>query len=209
VVVCPQGIDIREGLQVECIACGLCIDACDSIMDKVGLPRGLVRYDTTHNASRRAQGLPDTLHLLRPRTLAYTVAVIIITTALLYSVLTRSPLELNILHDRSPLFVTLSDGSIRNGYVIKVLNKSGQDMVYSLALEGVAAEMHFQDAGDGDTPERFMVLKDKVGQFHLFLTGGRELAGQRRDINFTLKDEAGITITQPSMFVGGNHGGEE
>jgi cytochrome c oxidase accessory protein FixG len=114
VVVCPMGIDIREGLQMECIACGLCVDACDNVMDKIGLPKGLIRYDTESKKP---------FNPLRPRTFWYGGIISLVGCLMLYSLLTRSPLELSITHDRNPLFVTLSHGEVRNGYTITIINK--------------------------------------------------------------------------------------
>ena len=150
VQVCPTGIDIREGLQMECIACGMCVDACNNVMDKLNLPRGLIRYDTVRHQQTRIQketspSIP--LHLLRPRTLCYAAILCAIGGIMLYGLLTRSPLELHILHDRNPLFVRLSDGSIRNGYDIKILNKTHQDNIYKLTLSGLEhATMKIQGA---------------------------------------------------------------
>lgn len=120
VQVCPTGIDIRNGLQYECIACAACVDACNAVMDKVGKPRGLVRYTSTR---RDTEGR---FHILRPRMIGYAVvwcaALVMFATVLL----TRSPLELDVLRDRHSLARTLADGSIENIYTLKVTNKSGQ-----------------------------------------------------------------------------------
>ncbi|MEM7197692.1 MAG: cytochrome c oxidase accessory protein CcoG, partial [Pseudomonadota bacterium] len=138
VQVCPVGIDIRDGLQMECIACGLCIDACDNIMGKLELPHGLVRYDTMRNQENRLKNLTDRVRILRPRTFYYAAIIAIAGVIMLVGLLTRSPLELHVLHDRNPLFVKLSDGQIRNGYDIKILNKTHQDKSFSLRVEGLA-----------------------------------------------------------------------
>lgn len=114
VLVCPMGIDIRQGLQMECIACGLCVDACDNVMEKIGLPKGLIRYDTESKKK---------FNPLRLRTFWYGGIIALVGCLMLYSLLTRSPLEMNVTHDRNPLFVKLSDGSIRNGYNITIINK--------------------------------------------------------------------------------------
>ena len=143
VTVCPTGIDIRNGLQMECIACGLCVDACNNVMGVVGRPRGLIRYDTENNqlGRSRARALSekfvDTLRIIRPRTLYYMVIICVIGGAMLYGLITRSPLDLHVIHDRNPMFVKLSDGSTRNNYTIKIMNMTHDDKDYALEINGV------------------------------------------------------------------------
>ena len=122
VAVCPTGIDIRNGSQLECIQCALCIDACNEIMDKVGRPRGLVAYDTIRNLETPG---PEILpvHWLRPRVILYATVMAIVGVIMLTALMLRPELEVNVLHDRNPLYVKLSDGGLRNGYTVKILNK--------------------------------------------------------------------------------------
>ena len=117
VQVCPVGIDIRNGLQYECIACGACIDACDQVMDKVGYPRGLIRY-TSQNA------IDDKpWRLLRPRVWVYGLLLLVIAMAWVWGVTHRAPLTVEVLRDRNALYRTAVDGSIENGYGLKIVNK--------------------------------------------------------------------------------------
>ncbi len=163
VAVCPMGIDIRDGQQLECITCALCIDACDAVMDKIGKERGLIAYATlndynanmalatgggahavepalVHGADGRlASGVAD-FHLgkvFRLRTFVYMAAWSLVGLALLYGLLTRERLQLNVLHDRNPQYVTLSDGSIRNGFTVKLLNMVPEPRTLVVALEGL------------------------------------------------------------------------
>ena len=125
VVVCPMGIDIRDGQQLECITCALCIDACDSVMEKVGKPTGLISYATLKEYNDAAAGKPvenSVPILFRPRTLIYSAIWCLVGLSMLFVLATRSRLDVNVLHDRNPLIVKLSDGSIRNGYTVKILN---------------------------------------------------------------------------------------
>jgi cytochrome c oxidase accessory protein FixG len=143
VAVCPTGIDIRNGAQVDCIMCGLCIDACDNVMKKVGRPTGLIAYDTDINIARRRDGKPPTYRIIRPRTIAYAVLIALIGCVMLYALLTRNYLEISVRHDRNPLFVTLSDGSIRNAHTVHLLNKRSDISSVELAVEGLPeAEIH-------------------------------------------------------------------
>lgn len=195
VVVCPMGIDIREGLQMECIACGLCIDACDTVMEKIGLPKGLIRYDTESKSK---------LDLLRPRTVWYTSIIAAVAFFMLYSLLTRSPLELNVIHDRNPLFVTLSDGTIRNGYSIHVLNKAHEDKKYTLVVEGLeGATLRVQESEELD-PANLPVFADSVENFRVFISAPKQ-KDHRKEITFTLIDNrSGISETSHSIFMSAN-----
>jgi cytochrome c oxidase accessory protein FixG len=137
VAACPAGIDIRDGQQMECIACGLCIDACDDVMEKIGRPRGLISYDNLANLARRNAGQPEKHALLRLRTLVYAALVMLIAAGLTAALMTRSDLELNVIHDRDPLFTRLADGAIRNGYTVKILNKGHQERHFRLGVSGL------------------------------------------------------------------------
>ena len=137
VVVCPTGIDIRNGIQYECIGCGACIDACDPVMDKVGLPRGLIRY-TTENALAKHFTSKDVVgHILRPRIILYTVILTAITIAAAWSLATRVPLKVDVIRDRSLLAREADDGRIENVYNLKIMNTTEEPKRYSLAVEGM------------------------------------------------------------------------
>ena len=131
VQVCPTGIDIRKGLQYQCIACSACIDVCDSVMDKMGYERGLIKY-TTENAK---QGKP--VSLLRPRILVYAAALLFMITALGYAIATRIPLEVDIIRDRTRLFNETDNGLIENIYSIQVINKDEQAHSYQITAAGI------------------------------------------------------------------------
>ncbi len=137
VEVCPTGVDIRKGLQLDCIMCGLCIDACDTIMYKVGKPHGLIAYDTDLNIERRLKGEPEKYRPIRLRTVAYALLITTIMGAMLYSLLNRSTFGLNVLHDRNPLYVKLSDGGLRNAYTVRLLNMEGKTKRFAIGIEGI------------------------------------------------------------------------
>lgn len=133
VVVCPTGIDIRDGLQMECIACGLCIDACDNVMKKMDLPKGLIRYDTLNHMKNPS---PKTkFKTFRLRTYFYLAILALVCFFMVQSLLTKTTVETTILHDRNPIFVMLSDGSIRNGYLIKIMNKTHEAKKFALEIK--------------------------------------------------------------------------
>jgi cytochrome c oxidase accessory protein FixG len=137
--VCPTGVDIRDGIQLGCIQCGLCIDACDAIMQQIDRPTGLIAYDTDINAERRLAGKPPIYRLIRPRTVLYAAIIAIVGSIMLYTLATRSSLGISALHERSPLFVTLSDGSVRNDYTVRFLNKAGVPRSFALDVLGLPA----------------------------------------------------------------------
>lgn len=136
VAVCPQGIDIRDGDQLECINCALCIDACDEIMEKVGRPKGLIAYDTHVNVEKRERGEAASLRLVRPRTILYAVLMAVVGAIMLYALTTRATLGLNVIRDRSPPFVRLADGSIRNDYALKLMNMAPRSRRVRITVHG-------------------------------------------------------------------------
>ena len=136
VAVCPAGIDIRDGAQLECIQCALCIDACNEIMDKVGRPRDLIAYDTVRNLEAGAENA-EPIRLIRPRVILYAVAMAVVGAIMVGALIMRPELEVNVLHDRNPLYVRLSDGGVRNGFTVKLLNKLYLPRAFNLSVEGL------------------------------------------------------------------------
>ncbi len=137
VQVCPTGIDIRNGLQYECIACSACIDACDAVMDKVGSPRGLIRY-STENALAKHYTKHDILaHLLRPRTVLYTSILMAIVVATAWSLAVRIPLKVDIIRDRSTLAREADDGRIENVYTLHISNTDEAPHRYAINVSGL------------------------------------------------------------------------
>jgi cytochrome c oxidase accessory protein FixG len=135
--VCPMGIDIRDGQQMECITCALCIDACDDVMDRIGKPRGLIDYMALTDEPRERAGLPPRpiwQHILRPRTIVYTLLWSAIGVGLVYALFIRSPIELTVSPVRNPTYVVQSDGAIRNIYDVRLRNKSLSEAEFRLSL---------------------------------------------------------------------------
>jgi cytochrome c oxidase accessory protein FixG len=151
--VCPTGVDIRDGIQLGCIQCGLCIDACDAVMQQINRPTGLIAYDTDINAERRLACKPPIYRLIRARTVLYAAIIAMVGGIMLYTLATRSSISISALHERNPLFVTLSDGTVRNDYTVRFLNKAGLARAFALELLGIpAAEIRaagIERAADG------------------------------------------------------------
>ncbi len=198
VAVCPMGIDIRDGQQLACITCALCIDACDSVMDKIGKPRGLIAYATlneydanmalaTDNGTtpinpdrvRNADGsfVDKVRHfnwriIFRPRTLLYMGVWTAVGIGLLVALLSRDRLEVNVIHDRNPQYVLESDGSIRNGYTIRLLNMIPEPRTILLSLEGMPdATMKINGLTSDDNRQfAISVEPDKATALKVFVT---------------------------------------
>ena len=137
VAVCPVGIDIRDGQQMACITCALCIDACDEVMDKTGRPRGLIGYlSATDEAAEQRGRAPRRLwqHLLRPRTIVYSTLWSLIGFGLVFALFIRAPIDISVAPVRNPTYVVLSDGDIRNTYDVRLRNKRGETRDFRLSI---------------------------------------------------------------------------
>ena len=131
VQVCPVGIDIRDGLQYECINCALCIDGCNSVMDQMGYERGLIRYTTEHEL----EGYKGNRY--HPRFIAYGVALITMIIAFSYALITRSPLEADVVRERGKLYQRNAEGNIENMYMLKIMNKDQQTHTFDISFSGL------------------------------------------------------------------------
>jgi polyferredoxin len=171
-------------------------------MDKVGLPRGLVRYDTERRLEEKANGKPlSPYRLIRPRSIAYTVIIALVGCIMLYALVNRSLLDISVLHDRNPLFVQLSNGDIRNGYDLKILNKTHENHVYALSVSGLP-ESQITMVGAGEVEQgEIAVAADSVGQYKIFVQSTVD-PQDPIDIEFMLQDTgSGRTATYQSMFI--------
>jgi cytochrome c oxidase accessory protein FixG len=220
--VCPTGIDIRDGVQLECINCGLCVDACNEMMVKTGQPKWLVTWDTLAGQKARAEGRHEKYRVLRPRTLIYlgamALAVIVMGTALA----TRARIDLAVQHDRAPLFVRVRDGSLRNGYTVKISNKTQAPANFDLTLRGLpGATMALTEqpgapasalpgapaSASPGAPAPGQVLPvgaDGIGTFRVLVFGRpAALAGGSQRLDFVLRNLAsGEQTTYSSVFMG-------
>jgi cytochrome c oxidase accessory protein FixG len=200
VQVCPTGIDIRDGLQYQCIACTACIDACDGVMDRIGRPRGLVRYTTL----RAVEG--GRARVLRPRVFAYSALMVVIASALGYSLAHRVPLGLDVLRDRNTRYRETRDGRIENVYELKVLNMDQRARSYALRAFGPAGIEADYDAGDlhvepgqvRDVPVRLRVPPASLAE-----------ASTEVELELTAVDDPGIAVRERARFLGPRHLEEE
>jgi cytochrome c oxidase accessory protein FixG len=188
VQVCPTGIDIREGLQYECIACGACIDACDSVMDKVGSPRGLVRYATENSL----QGKPT--RVLRPRVLIYATLLVLLLGGISFGIAARKPLIVDVLRDRQ-LFREVA-GSVENAYTLRLVNKDQARHRYTLSVSSKSPLQLSAPAVVIAAPEEVLSVPVTVRAATGSVRG-------RADLRFVVRDlDTGLVMEEDSRFFG-------
>ena len=189
VVVCPMGIDIRDGAQLECINCGLCVDACDEIMDKVGRPRGLIAYDTDAAVAARNVGDTPKYRLIRPRTVYYAVALAVVSGLMVWGFMGRKDLDAHALRDRNPAYVQLSDGSVRNGYTLKLGNRGFEPSTVEIGFTGVEGAQVHSPGHEGDGPVKVELAPNQVTSVRVFVTAPPEAAGEgAQDAAFEIRN---------------------
>jgi len=190
VQVCPTGIDIRQGLQYECIACGACIDACDAVMDKVKLPRGLIRYSTEHQMS----GKPS--RIVRPRLLVYAALLATLIGVMAFGLFERKPLRVDVLRDRNALYRELGGGDIENTYTLKIMNKAEKARRFAVSLKAPAG-MHLIGA-----PNEVAVAARSLLAYPVTVHAGPENLAQQNQIQFVVRalDEPSLERTEESRF---------
>jgi len=189
--VCPTGVDIRDGANLGCIQCGLCIDACDAVMAKLGWPTRLIAYDTEVNIRRRLEGKPALLRVVRPRTVIYAGIIALVGAIMVYSLATRESLGLNVIHDRNPIFVRLADGAIRNAYTVRILNKRTVARRFALAIEGVPGAS-LEIVGEPTPPDGDPAIEvgpDQTREVRVLVTD-HGTGGPSSAITFTVIDRA-------------------
>ena len=208
--VCPMGIDIRDGQQMACITCGLCIDACNDVMDKIGKPRDLIGYLALTDETRERAGQPPKSvwsHVFRPRTVLYTVLWAGVGVGLVVALFLRSPIDLNVTPVMNPTFVTLSDGSIRNAYDIRLRNMHGTDAQFAVSVTSDAAVTLALEGKDGLT---VTVPANETMSQRIYLTaapGTRAAEDDRTDVRIWV-EEIGTTnrVDHDTIFNGKEEG---
>lgn len=193
VQVCPTGIDIRDGQQYECITCSACIDACDSVMDKMGYPRGLIKY-TTQNA---IDGKPT--RILRPRIVIYGAILLALFSAIVIGISMRKPFDYDIMRDRNRLYREVPGGMIENVYTLRFMNKDDQMHDYRIDVSGLSGieSMHDQqqiilDAGQIiEVPVRVRTGEDALST-----------RSEHIEFHVTTDQHPDLTITKEARFLG-------
>jgi len=192
VQVCPTGIDIRNGLQYQCIACSACIDACNDVMDKMQYPRGLIRYTTQNVVASRPT------RILRPRVLIYAAFMLLFVTLFTYTLLGRMPLKLDVIRDRNQLYRE-THGQIENVYTLKIINMDTRAHGYQLSVSGLPQlQLELRN-------ERILVEAGAVYDLPVRVrTNPTDLAGRSNDIYFKLSavEDNSLSITEKARFLG-------
>jgi len=191
VQVCPTGIDIRKGLQYECIACAACIDACDEVMDKVGYPRGLIRYDTQHGI----EGKPK--QILRPRTIVYASLLALLAAGFAYTITHRNVVAVDVLRDRNALFRERADGLIENVYNVKILNKDAEAhefVITATGLPGLQVDYGTPTVQVGPGEVQSVPLKIRMPRAELH--GGADI-----QVTIRTNDERALQATGKARFL--------
>ena len=207
--VCPMGIDIRDGQQMACITCGLCIDACDDVMAKIGKPRGLVDYFTLRDEQIERQGGTATniwKHILRPRTLLYTGLWSAVGIGLVFALFIRSDIDMTVSPVRNPVFITQSDGTIRNVYDLRLRNKSDEARQFLL---GLTSEGILLLTVEGEPGNMVTVPAQEMAQLRVYVDappGQAAAAAGRTDIRFWAEDPTSSTRAHEDSHFSGKGG---
>jgi cytochrome c oxidase accessory protein FixG len=203
--VCPTGVDIRNGPNLGCVQCGLCIDACDSIMTKIGRPTRLIAYDTEMNIKRRLDGLAPVYKIVRWRTALYAAIIGLVGAIMLFTLATRRDEGVTVIHDRNPIFVRLTDGSIRNAYTMHILNKAHETRLFELTVVGIdhATVTVIGDTITSDNP-LVVVGPDQTRELRVLVTThGDRAPAASVPLTFIIADtKDGKTVKTKDNFIG-------
>ena len=206
VAVCPTGIDIREGPQIGCITCALCIDACDRVMKDIGRPRGLIDYATLDDCKAEQAGeapRPAWKALLHPRTLVYFTIWGSIGLALLFALGTRNRTDLTVSPDRNPPFMLLRDGSVRNAYTLKLRNMEGRPRAMEIALEGLPGAVLWTDTIPQGSAARSQVVEvpaDLTQTVRAYVAAPAGTGEQNFTFVLTSQDEQAESDSEETLF---------
>ena len=206
--VCPtrKFVDIRGGANIGCIQCGLCIDACDAVMSRLGQPTRLIAYDTEMNVQNRLNGKQPLVRIVRPRTLVYLAVIGAVCSIMAYALATREMAGVSVIHDRSPVFVQLADGAVRNAYTIHILNKALEPRTFHLSFSGlpVSSLEVVGESGGAAGLHEISVGPDQTREVRALVTTYQSLAAKSSiALLFTITDtRSGVRATVTDHFLG-------
>ena len=205
--VCPTGIDIRNGIQMDCISCGLCIDACNDVMTRIGRPGDLIRYDTqAAQAAKAMNRRPEPYRLVRPRTVVYTLLMLVVGGVMAWSFALKPAAGLSVLRDRAPLYVALSGGDLQNSYTVKIANMTRQPQAHRLTLAGIAGAVLTAAGVEGAEGAELdlTAAPDTVQTYRVHVRVPRSaVAAVSTPVTFTLTNAAeGGVQTAATVFLG-------
>ncbi|MBT2336825.1 cytochrome c oxidase accessory protein CcoG [Variovorax paradoxus] len=196
VQVCPTGIDIRQGLQYECIGCGLCVDACGTVMQKMAYAPGLIRYDTQNGMEAGWTRRQLLRRVLRPRVLVYAAILALLVAGLLASLVTRTPLKVDVVRDRASLARIVEGGRLENVYRLQIMNATEEARDYRIAAHGIE--------GIGVSPDERIAIGPAQSRWvavRLQVPYGVVPAGSHT-VHFDVRDErGGIQVSEKAVFL--------
>ncbi|GAK87152.1 type cbb3 cytochrome oxidase biogenesis protein CcoG [Vibrio ponticus] len=187
--VCPTGIDIRDGLQYECINCGACIDACDQTMERMGYEKGLINYTTEHRLSGHKT------KVMRPKLIGYGAVLLVIIGLFFAQIATVEPVGMNVLRDRNQLYRENGQGEIENTYTLKIINKTQQAQEYNLRVTGLDDVSWYGKQTVQVAPGEVLTLPMSLG------VNPENLDSAVSTIQFILSDSEEFTVTVESRFL--------
>ncbi len=196
VQVCPTGIDIRNGLQYDCIGCAACVDACNSVMDKIGAPRGLVRYWTDHAMANRWATPEIVRHAFRPRVLIYSAVLLVIVGVFFGTLLTRTPVKMDVIRDRGSMGREVDDGQIENVYRLQIMNTDEASHRFRIGVEGIAS-VHLMGASEvelGATESRAVPVSVRTD------AGQGEKGSNKIYFTLTAVDNPQVQVKEKAVF---------
>ena len=198
VAVCPTGVDIRKGQEYGCITCGLCIDACNSVMKKVDKPPGLIRYTSLEAITNNIDPVPPQKRMLF---WTYLLGLLLGMYIVFYSLTSMIPVDFKVIQERAPLFVELSDGTIRNKYQFKIMNISIENVQGTITFKSDDRVLKMRDQH-----QKFTIEPGKMKEIFVYLTGKKvRTKGNIANIDFILNTNQG-TYKYTSVFISENGG---
>jgi cytochrome c oxidase accessory protein FixG len=202
VQVCPTGIDIRNGLQYECIGCGACIDACDQVMDKMRYPRGLIRYTSERAMHDRLTPKEARRHLLRPRVLIYASIMLVLITGFIVALTMRQPLKVDVIRDRGALAREVDGGKIENVYRLQLMNASEKPVRVTITAEGLP-QLEVQGGRGESTTLELAPAANRLLPIRVRRPADDVGAGSHK-IRFVIQADSGsesLVLREPSSFI--------
>lgn len=196
VQVCPTGIDIRNGLQYECIGCAACIDACDSVMDKIDLPRGLIRYSTENALLQHLSPKQIRQRALRPRVLIYSGILLVIISAFFTALAFHKPLKMDVIRDRGSMGREVEDGMIENVYRLQIMNTDETPRRYRISVSGIdtIALATADEVSLASTESRAVPVRVRVAH------GKGEHGSNHIMFELTSLDDEHLQVTEKAVF---------
>jgi cytochrome c oxidase accessory protein FixG len=197
VQVCPTGIDIRDGLQYQCIGCAACIDGCNQVMDKMGYPRGLIRYSTQRALEKKYTYREMFLRAFRTRTLVYTGIIWLVIAASAAGLWLRVPLKVDVIHDRAAIARAVEGGAIENVYRLQIMNTAEAGRTFVIEVSGLptlrvagSARVELEPTASRAVPVRVRVDSSVVNP-----------GTHKIEFHVSAADDSGVEVHEKSVFI--------